>query len=201
MLFAVRATQRLAADYIVMKDDLREKYKIKRRYFGNIVRDEADRNILENFMAAYGGCESYFIYRSFGSEASTRMITEELLARGKRVLLPRTEGDVIVPVPYGQLKRGRFGIEEPAGAPYDGAIDVAVVPLLAVNSRGYRLGYGGGYYDAYFAAHPGVARVGLCYEAQRTDRLPHEAHDVPLQAVVTERGVVLFEDGSPARRG
>ena len=134
VLFAARATQRLAADYIVMKDDLREKYKIKRRYFGNIVRDEADRNILENFMAAYGGCESYFIYRSFGSEASTRMITEELLARGKRVLLPRTEGDVIVPVPYGQLKRGRFGIEEPAGAPYEGAIDVAVVPLLAASA-------------------------------------------------------------------
>lgn len=191
VLFAALATQRLAADYIVMKDDLREKYKIKRRYFGNIVRDEADRNILENFMAAYGGCESYFIYRSFGSEASTRTITEELLARGKRVLLPRTEGDVIVPVPYGQLKRGGFGIEEPAGAPYEGAIDVAVVPLLAVNSRGYRLGYGGGYYDRFLHGK-NILKVGLGYRFQLTDEFEEDAWDEPLDEFICERGIFRF---------
>ena len=178
VLFAALATQRLAADYIVMKDDLREKYKIKRRYFGNIVRDEADRNIL-------------FIYRSFGSEASTRMITEELLARGKRVLLPRTEGEVIVPVPYGQLKRGRFGIEEPAGAPYEGAIDVAVVPLLAVNSRGYRLGYGGGYYDRFLHGK-NILKVGLGYRFQLTDEFEEDAWDEPLDEFICERGIFRF---------
>ena len=136
MLFAVRATQRLAADYIVMKDDLREKYKIKRRYFGNIVRDEADRNILENFMAAYGGCE-------------------------------------------------------PAGAPYDGAIDVAVVPLLAVNSRGYRLGYGGGYYDRFLHGK-NILKVGLGYRFQLTDEFEEDAWDEPLDEFICERGIFRF---------
>lgn len=174
-----------------MKDDLRDKYKIKRRYFGNIVREEADRNILENFMAAYGGYESYFIYRSFGSEASTRLIPEELLAQGKRVFLPRTEGDMIVPVPYGQVKRGRFGIEEPTGVAYEGSIDVAVVPLLAVNSRGYRLGYGGGYYDR-FLRDKNILKVGLGYRFQLTDEFEEDAWDEPLDEFICERGIFRF---------
>ena len=176
-----------------MKEELREKFKIKRRFFGTVVREEADRNIAEYFMEAYSAYESFFIYHSCGTEADTRAIISALINGGKRVYLPRVEGENIVPVPYGELKKGKYGIMEPTGEPYRGAVDVTVVPLLAINGNGYRLGYGGGYYDAYFARHPEILRVGLCYAAQLTDRLPREEQDVPLQAVVTENGVIRFD--------
>ena len=74
----------------------------------------------------------------------------------------------------------------------DAACDVCVTPLLAVDERGVRLGYGGGYYDAYFARRPQTVRVGYCFEVQRTRLLPKEAWDKPLHAVVTEAGVHRF---------
>ena len=122
-----------------MKDELRYKYKILRKYFQNIQRMEADRAILECFSAAYMCYDSFFIYNSMGTEADTKEIIKTLLAAGKKVYLPRVEDKDIVPVLYGELKRGAFGIEEPAGEPYCGKIDVTVIPLLAVNGRGFRL--------------------------------------------------------------
>ena len=68
------------------------------------------------------------------------------------------------------------------------------MPLLAVDKCGVRLGYGGGFYDAYFARNPKTLRVGLAYDVQRTQMLPREACDMPLEAVVTETGVHFFQN-------
>ena len=94
-------------------------------------------------------------------------------------------------VPFAPLEKGAFGIPAPRGGE-DTACEVCVTPLLAVDERGVRLGYGGGYYDAYFARRPQTVRVGYCFEAQRTRLLPEEAWDKPLHAVVTEAGVHRF---------
>ena len=108
-----------------MKEQLRYKYKIKRRYFQHSAR-----------------------------EVDTHGLIKALLAAGKEVFLPRVEGSEIVPVQYfggeSALVKNSYGIFEPAGDGYEGGIDVCITPLLAVNSRGYRLGYGGGYYDRFF---------------------------------------------------
>ncbi len=72
---------------------------------------------------------------------------------------------------------------------------IVFVPLLAFDSEGYRLGYGGGYYDRALAALKaggGSRAIGLAFAFQRVERLPREAHDHPLEAVVTERGVTGF---------
>lgn len=61
-----------------------------------------------------------------------------------------------------------------------------------MDGEGYRLGYGGGYYDRYFALHPDVLRVGLAYAGQAVEGLPREKTDMPLHAVVTEKGVTRF---------
>ena len=66
--------------------------------------------------------------------------------------------------------------------------DLIVAPLLAFDAFGQRLGQGGGYYDRTFAARPDAARVGLAWSAQEVDRLPAEAHDIPLHGVLTEVG-------------
>lgn len=175
-----------------MKEDLREKFKIKRKFFGNILREEANRYIAEYFLAAYGSYNSFFVYHSFGTEADTCAIISALNAECKAVYLPRVEGKDIVPVPFGPLSEGAYGIMEPQGQAYTGPIDVTAVPLLAINSRGYRLGYGGGYYDRYLK-NKNTVKVGLGYSFQLTDELEEDGWDEPLDAFICERGIYRFE--------
>lgn len=154
--------------------------------------EEADRQILSHILhSPFWNAERFFVYHAVGTEAGTRGLIAALRAAGKQVCLPRIEGGVMLAAAYGELTQGAYGIPAPrTGA--DMPCDVAFTPLLAVDRSGYRLGYGGGFYDAYFAAHPSVLRVGLCYAAQQTDKLPREPQDVPLHALVTENGIVHF---------
>ncbi len=176
-----------------MKDKLRGIYASTRANFIDNGRKIADLAICENFIREFGDKNSYFIYNSFGSEADTSAILATLLDLGKRVYLPKTEGEKMFSVPYGEMKRGRFGILEPCGEPYFGKIDVTVTPLLAVDKNGYRLGYGGGYYDRFFKENS-TFRVGLGYFFQLTDENFADEWDEPLNAFVSERGVIYFKD-------
>lgn len=175
-----------------MKNELRKKLKTKRKYFGEIIRLEADRAILEAFVKAFLKYDSFFIYNSFSTEARTDWIIDELIKAGKKVYLPRVEGENIVTVQYcgEELKEGAFGIMEPVGQAYDGDIDVSVVPLLAVNSRGFRIGYGGGFYDRYLKGR-NTLKVGMGYGFQ-LEEFEEEPHDVPLDKYLCERGIYDF---------
>ncbi len=98
--------------------------------------------------------------------------------------------------PGAVMRRNRFGIAEPVGARVLPArLDLVLLPLVAFDATGGRLGMGGGFYDRTFAwmTKAGSARrrpllVGLAHSFQRVERLPREAWDVPLAAVATERG-------------
>jgi 5-formyltetrahydrofolate cyclo-ligase len=89
------------------------------------------------------------------------------------------------------MKTGHHKIEEPTS----GRVvvpDLLLIPCVGFDADGYRLGYGGGYYDRTLAAWPSVKKpvtVGVAYEACRTDALQREAHDIPLDVIVTEAGV------------
>ena len=119
-----------------------------------------------------------------------------LHARGHRVLLPET-------TPRGQpllfrrwrpdavLHPGRHGTVHPDGEPADP--DIIFVPLLAWDRRMARLGYGGGYYDRTLAALPRAVAIGTGLAAQEVATVPTGLHDVPLDAVLTERGLVMPE--------
>ena len=163
----------------------------ERAAFSGDMRLLADKKILSNFLAEFGGAGSYFIYNSFKAEADTSALISALLGRGKAVYLPRVEGDDMLAVPYGPLKEGRYGIPEPCGEAYRGDVEVTVAPLLAVGADGVRLGYGGGYYDRYFA-RANTLRVGIGYDFQFTEELFSEVWDMPLDAFVSESGVRRF---------
>lgn len=157
----------------------------------NLKSPEKDRAILKNFLCSpFFRRQSFFVYDSVNSEADTQEMIKTLLSSDKRVLLPRVEGKRMHAVPYSEERELVFGIPQPKRGE-DCAAEIAVTPLLAFDGEGYRLGYGGGYYDRYFAAHGGL-RVGLAYEGQAVDILPRGAHDVPLHALITETGVRYF---------
>ncbi|HLX01319.1 MAG TPA: 5-formyltetrahydrofolate cyclo-ligase [Trinickia sp.] len=96
-------------------------------------------------------------------------------------------------LPGAPMKIGHHRIPEPESARLL-VPDLLLVPCVGFDGSGYRLGYGGGYYDRTLAAWPGASRpvtVGVAFEACRTSALPREAHDVPLDAIVTDTGTYI----------
>jgi len=114
---------------------------------------------------------------------------------GTRVLLPLTRPDA--PVDWAEysddVRRGRFGIDEPTGPPLGSdavkLADAVLVPALLVDARGVRLGRGGGHYDRTLPGLPGEL-IAVVFDDERVLELPAEEHDVPMTAVVTPSGGV-----------
>lgn len=172
------------------KQEIRYKLKIKRRYFQGVRRDFADEVIAETFVEAYGHFDSFLLYSAKGDEAKTCLIEQKLTELGKKVFYPRVEGENLVAVPLGEMQKGSFGIFEPVGQAFTGNIDITVVPLLAINERGFRVGYGKGFYDRYLqTAH--TKTVGLGYSFQ-FDEFEEDGWDKRLDEFICEKGVFKF---------
>jgi 5-formyltetrahydrofolate cyclo-ligase len=141
---------------------------------------------------------------SFGSEVETGEMIERALEAGKRVAAPRADPETrrLEPGEIQDLERdlapGAHGILEPkAGRPKVGLeeIDVVVVPAAAWGEDGYRVGYGGGYYDRFLARLGRARRVGLGLEVQVVEAVPHGGSDLPVEVLVTDKGVRRFGRG------
>ena len=142
--------------------------------------------------AAWREARSVYAYMAFNQEVRTRPIIERAWAEGKRVAVPKVIGDDMRFVwldSFDQLApQGAFGILEPIGdgpVADDGAA-LVLVPGLAFDERGHRVGYGGGYYDRWLAANPGHPTVALCYGFQIVARIECEAHDLKVDAVISD---------------
>lgn len=152
------------------------------------------------------GARTVAAYVSVGSEPGTRALLDALRTRGVRVLLPvlLADNDLDWAAYEGadSLRKAGRGLLEPAGARFgtDAVLDADVVllPGLAVDGRGMRLGRGGGSYDRVLArltaagAHP--ALIVLLYDDEVAARVPEEPHDRPVDAVVTPAGPRRFGD-------
>jgi 5-formyltetrahydrofolate cyclo-ligase len=134
-------------------------------------------------------------------------IAAAALAAGKIVCLPRIDWDTGVMEPAAitsldSLTTTRHGIREPLPPPHSQPIPIEqlaliLVPGLAFDERGNRLGRGAGYYDRFLAARrppqsgrPGAIACGVCFEAQLLDRIPTDPWDVPMNTLATERRLV-----------
>jgi 5-formyltetrahydrofolate cyclo-ligase len=129
------------------------------------------------------------------NEIDIRPLLVALHDRGHPLALPvtgrRGEGLVFRAWRPGEpLLPGAFGTSHPAGAIV--TPDVLLIPLLAFDGQGHRLGYGGGFYDRTLAALPGALRIGCAFAAQEMDSLPVGPYDQRLHAVVTEAGLRHF---------
>jgi 5-formyltetrahydrofolate cyclo-ligase len=164
-------------------------------------RDRLAEEVTRRFLALpeVGGAGTVMAFSTFGSELSTMPLIEALHAAGAQVALPRiVEGD-IEPVSYAPgeaTTETGFGALEPAGgevlAPAD--IDVVATPAVVFDRRGARVGYGGGFYDRFFAlVRPDTARIGIGFGVQllpEGEWLPGGHFDLPVDAVVTETETV-----------
>lgn len=138
------------------------------------------------------------LYAPIRNEVDTALIFDEARRVGKRVFYPRVCNDEMLfhEVAHADgLEQGAFGILEPCatgeGFPPDAA-DLIVVPGVAFDSSGHRVGFGKGYYDRFLARlRRPVTLVGLCHDFQLLERVPSEGHDIRMQYIVTEQRVVV----------
>jgi 5-formyltetrahydrofolate cyclo-ligase len=138
------------------------------------------------------------VFLSFGSE----VLTDDLLRwgweAGKRMVIPlcRPEDRSLTPCllgSFGELEIGHYGIREPRAenirpVPRE-EIDAIIVPAVAFDLRGYRVGYGGGYYDRFLPEVPRAVRIGAAFSCQIVPEIPADPHDVRIDRIVTENGV------------
>ena len=145
--------------------------------------------------------KTVFLYCSTGHEVDTHRLIGFLLERGQIVALPVSlpEGEMVFrEYRPGNLQEGRFfGILEPdenarALEPENG--DLIIVPGLAYDRSGFRMGQGGGYYDRFLSAHK-LYSVGIGRDCLLCDRVIREPHDAPVDCLVTESGVYYFPKG------
>lgn len=134
------------------------------------------------------------LYAAFGEEADPSPVLPRLHARGVRTLFPRVRDDdleLVAARDLATLTLGYRGINEPVGPAIDpGVVDVAVIPGVAFDVAGGRLGQGGGHYDRLLPRlREGCLRVGYCFSCQLAARVPRLDHDEPVDVVVTERAV------------
>ena len=157
--------------------------------------DSSNLGIFQNMTALpeFKSAETLMIYYSVDREPDTVRIAARALELGKRVAFPYCcRGGIMdarLVLSLDELKPAMLGIPAPADdAPVIGPdeIDLIIVPALTYDSRGFRLGYGGGYYDRYLP-QTRAFMVGVARESLLRDALPHEPHDVSVDCLVTEK--------------
>lgn len=181
----------------------RKQLLAQRKELGVVVRQEIDaaiaRNVIE--LEEFVRADVVFTYLSMSEEIDTREIISLAWNAGKRVALPycvpgTREMEWYEVDSFDNLVKSTFGVEEPVPDqatmldPSDFPQSIAIVPGLSFDARGYRMGYGGGFYDIFLAEYPGCS-IGLCrsmfFDAVT---LQLEAHDLPVAIVVTDGEVV-----------
>jgi 5-formyltetrahydrofolate cyclo-ligase len=192
-------------------ETLEERFQLKKSLRASLVKQ---RNQLDNRPARseqicarlmaldlFQAARTIHIYLAIRSEVDTLLLINRALQLSKRVAVP-----VVVPqqaelehrwleaAALEQLSSGEFGTRHPPQASLcdPAELDLIVVPLLGFDRRCQRLGYGKGYYDR-FLAHSRAATVGLAFAIQEVPELPNEAHDIPLNAIITEHEVIYSQ--------
>ena len=177
-----------------MKAELRKKILQEMKTLSQEQKQAMDRDLTERFLQHpfYQETKTIATYLSFPHEFQTQELIEQALKDGKKVLIPKTypkgHMDFVVYNPQ-QLVKTSFGLLEPQGdlEVVDASqIDLIHVPGLAFTREGYRIGYGGGYYDRYLELFTGHT-LSTVYPCQIRDFIP-EGHDIPVQEVLIDEG-------------
>lgn len=183
------------------KQRLREECLAARETLSEQERCVLDESITQKLLATpeYAETTTVLTYVSVSSEVSTRMIIERALCDGKTVAVPRclpghrlefvaiTSLDQLVAAPFNLLEPAK---ELPAVTEDQKNNSICIVPALLVDTKGYRLGYGAGFYDRFLSTYPGK-KICLAYQQNLSQTmLPHTASDVAVDVVITESEVL-----------
>ena len=173
------------------KQALRKEIRDKKRAMTEAEIVAASQRLAELFVAseAYRQAKTIYGYLPYNQEVRTVPMLQQALADGKRVAVPKCYGDemrFIYLEDLSQVEKGYCGIPEPIADEPIAEDETALVlmPGLAFDPQGHRMGYGGGFYDKFLEKEPNHPTIALCYEFQMLEHLETEAHDIPVDTVL-----------------
>jgi len=173
------------------KAELRAAIRVRKRQMTESEIEEKSEILRSLFTNtdAYRNAKSLYGYMSYNQEVRTLPILEQALRDGKRVAIPKCYGAEMRFIFMDDLSRvakSSSGIPEPIadGPIADDPAALVLMPGMAFDRDGRRIGYGGGYYDKFLAAEPNHPAIALCYDFQVVDRLPTEEFDIPVDLVL-----------------
>jgi 5-formyltetrahydrofolate cyclo-ligase len=173
------------------KKQLRREIREKKRAMTEAEIQEKSRRLGELFANSqlYRSAKTIYGYLPYNQEVRTVPMLEKAIADGKRVAVPKVYGDEMKFIYLDDLsavEKGYAGIPEPVadGPVADDETALVLMPGLAFDRDGHRIGYGGGFYDKFLAQEPNHPTLALCYDFQMLPKLQTEEFDIPVDQVL-----------------
>ena len=173
------------------KKELRQRIREQKRAMTEEQIVCASQKLAEKFLAteAYQKAKTIYGYLPYNQEVRTVPILQQALKDGKQVAVPKVYAEqmrFILLSDLSQVEKGYAGIPEPIA---DGPVAtdptaLVLMPGLAFDPQGHRIGYGGGFYDRFLEQEPNHPTVALCYHFQMLERLETQDHDIPVDQVI-----------------
>ncbi len=183
-----------------IKNLVRKEIRIKRESLEENEKRRLSSIIIDKFLNLEEVKKASVImsYMDFKNEVESRELNNILLSLGKKLLIPRvTENkEKIIPVYVnGEYKKGNFGILESEGKDFtEKGIDIVIVPGIAFNEKGGRIGFGKGYYDKFLSEREKngekILKIALLYDFQIDRRFESEEHDKAVDILITESRII-----------
>lgn len=183
------------------KTTVRQEYILKRKTLSSKEKTERSNKIAEKLfkLDVYKKAKTVMFYVSLKDEVITNDLIISAL-KNKRVLVPRTKLDektmeAVEITSDTQFKETKLKILEPVGGkifPKE-KIDLIIIPAVAFDFWGHRIGYGQGYYDR-FCKNIKAEKIGLAYDLQLAEQLPSESHDVKVDMLITDKRTIRYSD-------
>ena len=173
------------------KQALRKEIREKKRAMTETQIVTKSEKLGQLFVAseAYQQAKTIYGYLPYNQEVRTTAMLQKALDDGKRVAVPKCYGEemrFIYLDDLSKVEKGYCNIPEPIedGPIADDPAALVLMPGLAFDSQGHRMGYGGGFYDKFLAQEPNHPTLALCYDFQMLEHLETEAHDIPVDYVI-----------------
>ena len=175
----------------MLKKELRKHIREIKRQFSQQQLEELSLPIITRLKSRLTDAKTILAYYSLPDEVDTRQLLDDLVAEGKTVLLPKVVDDENMEIRRytgrQDLREGILHLMEPVGEPFTAYedIDIVVVPGLAFDAAGHRLGRGRGYYDRFFTLHSLLfTTIGVCFDFQKVAEVPVDEYDIPVDEVI-----------------
>ena len=173
------------------KKQLRSEIRARKRAMTEAEIVEKSRILTEKFLATdfYRNARTVYGYLPYNQEVRTVPLLEQAIRDGKQVAVPKVYGEemkFILMDDLTEVEKGYAGIPEPVadGPVAEDKTALVLMPGLAFDPQGHRIGYGGGFYDKFLAAEPDHPTVAMCYDFQLVEDIPTEDYDIPVDCVL-----------------
>lgn len=147
----------------------------------------------------YKNAKTIMTFISFGAEVDTHDFIKQSIKNNKRILVPITvpatkQLKLSEVLDFDELEIGFYNIltpkEEFIRYVDPSEVDLIIVPGVAFDREGYRIGYGGGYYDRFLSKLDHITKISLAFDMQLIDKIPHEVFDIPVNYIITEKEII-----------